>query len=307
MMMLLRTKEVRWRLFWALEIVGFSIWLALVGVLYLGDPEAVSPMINTSSNSSTDVTLHSLNEVIQPYFTFAFCPGTMTFCALVINSAVWNLWAAAALKRSALVATSKESKRVVCSLFLYCDVVRDIVREDPFFAGTWATLVVASFIMSATFGHSVILELSISRTDVIISGSVIAACFAAALVKLGVRRYVHRSAVGSVTSARPRLLTLCVGWGFGAAIGMAVVYCTSFQWPGQYSLVGGVIVFSLGIIVLVDFESTGSNVYAGVKPALSVLQNADGFVYWGIIGGVVVCMGAWVTFIYLGVVWKIVK
>lgn len=309
MMMLLRTKKVRWRLFWVLEIVGFSFWLALVGVLYLGDPYAVSPSLNTnSSTTSADVaSSRSLSQVIKPYFTFAFYPGTVTCCALVVNDAVWKLGAAVVAKRSALVATTKGSKRVH-SLFLCFDVFRDVVCEDPFFAVTWAALVVASFIMGGTFSHSVVMDSSKLRTDLIVSGSVIAACFAAALVGLCVRRCVHSCFGGSAASARSRLATLCVGWGIGAAIGMTVVSDAKLQSTVRYSLVGGLIVFLLGIIALVDFESFGwSNFYARVKPALSVLQNTDGFVYWGIVGGVAVCMGAWVTHVHLGVVWGIIE
>lgn len=291
MMMVLRTKHQQWRMFCVLETFGFSFWLALVGVLYLGDPGAISPL-GTATSGGEFADNADLHYWVPSFFVFAFTPGTITCCALVLNNIVLKLGAARA---AADVARLR-------GLLWFFDFLSDWVREDPLFAGAWIVLLIDTMILGVSFSYTVITRRSTYRDVSIVSGGVLAVAFIGGLVA-----FVARGMCGTSRSTRSRWATLCIGWGIGAAIGVAVVSDTEPPSLRPYSLVGGLLVFSMGILAFADTGMLGWAICRNIKRFTSVLQNTDGILYWAVMGSVDMCMASWITYVYLGITWGIIR
>lgn len=83
-MVLLKTVSDRWRLFWVLEVIGLSFWLAVVGIALTGN--AGSVVNKDRNNDDYFCWLNGCEVLYSWYFVIDLFPIALTVCALLATS-----------------------------------------------------------------------------------------------------------------------------------------------------------------------------------------------------------------------------
>lgn len=305
---LLTTKQ-KWRLFWTLETIGISFWLAIVGVLYIGGISREDPLITQGGFSGA-----KYMDFFPPYFVFAFTPGTVTVLSFVLNALVWNLsnnYGAGINFSDGLASTSAMGNSGGggggvgwlwwCICYLYSFVVK-----APVFATGLTVWHVFSILLGATLTSKDVLSGDSDYKDdhLLVSSALVAlACFAVGLAAFAVTEIFDD---GDHTFRRSRRwCILFVGWGVGAAAGVALIVPTASS--KYYALPGGLCSFCVGVYSFADGDSLGPWVGKQIQPAVAVLQNRDGLIHWAVMSCMQMLMVSWATRLYLYIRYAVIE
>lgn len=270
LMLFLRRLPDDWRLFWLLEAMSISFWLALVGIIYLGKLESVSPALGNED--------FTVGDVLHPYFVWVFTPGTLTMLALVLNDLMTRMTGTdpKASQASVLPATLESLERGHPSRYLR--------RNLGLVSALTGWLVVGS-----AYGVAIILQGYIpSVADRIITSSwiVIGACFLAGSARLALNAYDTR-----LRESRARWYRLLVGWGIGAGIGSFVV--TSLRISEWIAFACGIVLFSLGILMFAEPRVLGMTVGSWIEAPVRFLRARDSVLNWSVACSVHFLMATW--------------
>lgn len=310
MMHFLRTTKQKWRLFWTLETVGISFWLAIVGVLYLGAPSSVSPSFLEEDSSV------QYSEYFPAYFVFAFTPGSVTVLSFLLNSLVWrasNQYRAAvhgaptfSMENSAgssgFGRPSGDLEKLWWCICRMCDAI----VKAPMFAAALAVWHIFSILLAFTMTSKVVLsgDSNDYKDDHLLMASAIIAlaCFAVGLASFAVTE-IFNNGERSFQRSR-RWCVLFVGWGVGAIAG--VVLIVPLPYSNYYALIGSLISFCVGVYSFADGDSLGPWVGRRIEPFVAVLQYRDGLVHWAVMSCMQMLMASWATRLYLYVRYAVI-
>lgn len=302
MMHFLRTTRQRWRLFWALETMGISLWLAIVGVLYVGNPESVSPSFLDNEAGV------GLLYLFPPYFVFALTPGTVTVLALVLNALVWK-------RRSSgdplVLGTMNSSdggdggdRGGTTSRHGISHLARLAARR-PVFAAALAVWHFCSILLGFALTGIVVAEGDSDdyRGDMLLVSSAVIAlvCFCVGLVSLVIAKIFR----AELDRERMRWCVLFVGWGIGGAAGVALIQIPTYS--KYFVLPGALVSFGLGVYSFADSNTLGPWVGERIRPAVTFLQNRDHIFHWAAMSCMQLLMVSWATRMYLYIRFQIIR
>lgn len=283
-----------WRLFWMLEVVGISFWLALAGVHYLGESDAVS-----SYFAETGL---NLEDVMPWYFVMVYTPGAVTLWSLVVNFAVAR---ASRAYRDTPEETPEAPSSCQSGTARFVRMLVRVSKAEPSFTVALALWFVFCSIFSSALARKVWEQQAegaaggfwgiSSGVDYVIIGS---ACVSLACFLVGLSRAVL-GAVRGVAPTRPRRrwYPLFIGWGVGSAVGVGFNYCTL---PGSgcppyipwgFSLAGSL----CGVLLFAEQGLLERTLGGWIRRPIRILRRADSVVCWSLLSGIEFMMVWWIA------------
>lgn len=311
----LTTVPPQWRVFWAIHSVGISFALALIAVVYIGDPSKI--LLNTDG---------SLFDVVPSWFIWVVNPGAVTLCSFVISVVVQG-FSEACSEVSLNIDTltwGAVGERVYLRLYAALKRAEEGLVYEPFFYASlalWLAVgVITWWFLVAEFWFPVAVEFPSSSDSedcfgglkatknivglifsimALVAGLAINA-FGAFMHKLGrvaVYPEVPRSFSEtnldrdiSATIEDSRVSSLLVGWGIGYWV-TSLLYVLGGSWyeggwnnaPIAIRVLAYVVIpcFSLvSLFTVADANVLGARFGALVKPAVKILQNRRTVWYW---------------------------
>lgn len=273
------------RLFWTVEVIGMSYWLGLIGILYFGNAESVSPFVERWRNAS------DLWDILDLCFVWGSTPGSLTMLALLANISV--------LRISAAYSESEEGSVMRRSRWTFgVTSAISFIGEKPLFVVALAVWLVFGLVFGASLAWYSGSEYDVFETilwyhyGILASGSVILLCFIAGLAAIGMRSCRTRPRV-----TLPQWCPLFIGWGFGSLIGGALV--ASWDVFPRVYLAGCLVVFLLGGSMFTEVDILGVWMAGWIKAVTDVVQRRNGMIHWSIASSVQVLMASWMVDVYV--------
>eukprot|EP00903_Cladosiphon_okamuranus_P020345 g18665.t1 len=322
----------KWRLFWLMNIISISFVLALIGIVYVGDPSAV----NEDASSDDD----SILDYYPAWFVFAVNPAAMTFFSL------------SASRLLQAVCDTRVSGERAGGLWLWKVLTKGIsaagraVRREPCFyavLGVWLIVSLVAWTMwwnledtpyavaVPSFGDNDdhgpeittnIIELVAANLALAAGLVVMAVCSArdrarSPISTQGPRRssrslnFVEDQGSSTRSKHPSRVPVLLVGWGLGYWL-ISLLFLLGSSWPNGgwagapllVDIVGYILlplIFLLGVFVVADSNVYGTHVERVLKPVADGLANDKHVLHWMMVTVLRDVTILWVAFTTIGV------
>lgn len=266
-----------WRLFCLLESIGISFWLALAGVLYVGNPIAVSRLEERLSSN--------LDSILQPYFVWVFTPGALTMWALVVNSLANGI---AKAYREAKRDLEERGSRYAEGCSSVTAVLLSGARQHLSVVFSVVVCAMVGSILSCEFTWLVILEYHDDLAYLATLVVVVLVCFSLGILRASLTWCETRD-----RHARPLWYPMFIGWGIGTVIGTLTLF--SLWFSGYIALGCGLCIFSVGVFLFAEVDFLGPVIGSCLEGPITCVRRIDGFVHWSIASTVHFLMVWWVT------------
>lgn len=283
MMSLLANIRREWRLFWTMEVLGFSGWLAVIGVRYLGDIESI--------RSQYDPRHFSL--ILHDFFVWVWSPGCIIMWALFLNFVATRSAEAyeGAKRRMAVVRSG------VPRVF---DVVHQLITENYSVSAALALWLFSGL----TLGVCWVWELKTKSAEylsslVITYLKVMVTSFVVGLVQVTI--FLCGTGHHSVPIDGSPILTgwtpILIGWGLGWVICLVLILLQLYLGDVIFEIFWSV-TFPLGFFLFAKAEFFGEWVGGRIKHIIDAVQRRDGVLHWSLATCMQILMILWILIVY---------